>query len=87
MYVLSPQYRRIIAYFASMIDTSLYNVVPNVSMTEDNDNEKILQNYESVLKWIEKMNLPGWTFSTLVTAFREDVFYGFIYYDLSLIHI
>lgn len=81
LYVLSPQYRRIIAYFASMIDTSLYNVVPNVSMTEDNDDEKILQNYESVLKWLEKMNLPGWIFSALVTAFREDVFYGFIYYD------
>ena len=79
LYVLSPQYRRIIAYFASMVDASLYNVIPNVSMVEDNDDEKILQNYEETLKWIEKMNLPGWIFSALVTAFREDVFYGFIY--------
>ena len=83
LYVLSPQYRRIISYFASMVDASLYNVIPNISVAEDNDDEKILQNFESVCKWIEKMNLPGWIFSALVTCWREDVFYGFIYYDES----
>lgn len=83
LYVLSAQYRRIIAYFASQIDASLYNVVPNISMTEDNDDEKILQNYEAVLKWLEKMNVPGWIFSVLVTCWREDTYYGYLYYDDS----
>ncbi len=81
LYVLSAQYRRLISYFASMIDLTAYTVVPNISMIEDNDDEKILQDYEATLKWIEKMNLPGQAFSQFVTTFREDCFYGYIYYD------
>lgn len=83
LYVLSSQYRRLISYFASMIDLTAYTVIPNVSMVEDNDDEKILQDYEAVLKWIEKMNLGGQIFSQLITTFREDIFYGYIYYDDS----
>ena len=81
LYVLSAQYRRLIAYFASMIDLTAYSVIPNVSMIEDNDDEKILQDYEDTLKWLEKMNLDGQVFSQLVTAFREDTFFGYVYYD------
>jgi len=29
------------------------------------------------------MNVPGWIFSVLITCWREDVFYGYIYYDDS----
>ena len=83
LYVLSSQYRRLISYFASMIDLTAYSVIPNVNMVEENDDEKILQDYEDTLKWLEKMNLGGQIFSQLVTAFREDVFYGYIYYDDS----
>ena len=81
LYVLSSQYRRLLAYFASMIDLTAYGIIPNVSMVEENDDEKILQDYEETAKWIEKMNLGGQVFSQLVTVFREDVFYGYIYYD------
>ena len=72
LYVLSAQYRRIISYFATHIDLSAYNVIPNISMTEDNDDEKILQNYESTLKWVEKMNLQGQIHGILTTCLRED---------------
>lgn len=81
LYVLSAQYRRIIAYFATHIDLTAYNVIPNVSMTEDNDDEKILQNYESTLKWIEKMNMQGQIHGILTACLREDCFYGYIYYE------
>lgn len=81
LYVLSAQYRRIIAYFATHIDLTAYNVIPNVSITEDNDDEKILQNYESTLKWIEKMNMQGQIHGILTTCLREDCFYGYIYYE------
>lgn len=81
MYVLSAHYRRIIAYFSSQIDTTAYNVIPNISMTEGNDDEKILKNYEQALKWVEKMNLPGQIFSILTTAWREDCVYLYAYYD------
>ena len=83
LYVLSAQYRRIIAYFASQVDLTAYNVIPNISMTEDNDDKKILQNYESALKWLEKMNMHGQIYNIMTTVLREDVFYGYIYSDDS----
>lgn len=84
LYVLSSQYRRLIAYFASQIDLTAYTIVPNISMTEeDNDDEAILKNYEATARWVEKMNLPGQIFSILVTCWREDCFYGYCYYDDS----
>ena len=49
LYVLSAQYRRIISYFATHIDLSAYNVIPNISMTEDNDdyeNNEIIQDLQ-----------------------------------------
>lgn len=81
LYVLSSQYRRLIAYFASQIDLTAYTIVPNISMTEDNDDESILQNYEATAKWIEKMNLVGQIFSILITCWREDCSFNYIYYD------
>lgn len=81
LYVLSAQYRRIISYFATHIDLSAYNVIPNASIAGDNDDEKILQNYEETLKWIEKMNLQGQIHGILTTILREDCFYGYIYYE------
>lgn len=83
LYVLSAQYRRIISYFASQVDLTALNIIPNISMTEDNDDEKILQNYESTLKWIEKMNMQGQIFSIMTVLLREDCFFGYIYYDDS----
>ena len=83
LYVLSPQYREIIEFYATQIDASLYSIIPNISISEDNDEQSILQNYESVAKWMEKMNVPAWLYSALVTAWREDVFYGYIFYDDS----
>ena len=74
LYILSAQYRRIISYFASQIDLTALNVIPNISMTEDNDDEKILQNYEATLKWIEKMNMQGQIFSIMTVLLREDCF-------------
>lgn len=81
LYHLSQQYRRIIGYYASQVDLTAYTVIPNVSMTEDNDPDAIKKNYEGVLHWLEKMNLPHAVYNMLVTAWREDAFYGYIYYD------
>lgn len=83
LYTLSPQYRRIIQYFAQQIDARFYTVIPNVSLTEDNDAEKILQNYEETLKWIEKMNLPNWIYNALITCWREDLYVAYVYFDES----
>lgn len=81
LYVLSSQYRRIVSFFSSQVDLTAYTVIPNVSLTENNDEDKIMQNYEAVLKWIEVMNLQSQIFSILVTCWREDAFFGYIYYN------
>ena len=64
LYHLSFPLRRIIAYYASQIDTTAYTAIPNISMVEDYDEETILKNYESVLKKLKRMNLPSslWLF-------------------------
>lgn len=81
LYVLSAQYRRIIAYFASQIDLTAYTVIPNVNIVDKNDTKTIAANYENTLRWIEKMNMAMQIFSILVTCWREDVFYGYCYYN------
>ena len=81
LYHLSFQYKRITNYYASQLDLTAYTVIPNVSMTEDNDDEQITQNYEKVLHWLEKMNLPHYLYADSLIAWREDVFYGYIYYE------
>lgn len=83
LYHLSFQLRRIISYYASQVDLSAYNVIPNISMTEDNDTESILKNYEQVLKFLEKMNMAQQIYNALVIAWREDAFFGYVYYDES----
>lgn len=81
LYHLSSQYRRIIAYYASQVDLTAYTVVPNISMTEEVDAESMLSNYENVLRMLEKMNMPMRIYNILVSTWREDVFYGYIYYE------
>ena len=81
LYYLSFQLRRTIAYYASQVDLSVYSVIPNVSLIEKNDKKSILKNYEEALKWIEKMNMNRNIYDPLVIAWREDAFFGYIYYS------
>jgi hypothetical protein len=73
--------RRIIAYYASQIDLTTYTAIPNVSMTEDYDEETIRKNYESVLTRLKRMNLPSSMYDALITAWREDCVYLYSYYE------
>ena len=81
LYHLSFPLRRIIAYYASQIDMTAYTANPNISMTEDYDEETLLKNYESVLKQLKRMNLPSSMYDAMVTAWREDCVYLYSYYD------
>lgn len=81
LYHLSFQLRRIISYYASQVDLSCYNVVPNVSMTEKNDQKKILQNYEEVLHWLARMNMAKQIYDLLIIAWREDAVFTYCYWD------
>ena len=81
LYTLSFPLRRIINYFASLPDFSAYKVNLDFSLTEENDEESLLQDYESVCRFIRKMNLDINIFKLLVIAWREGIVYFQPYQD------
>lgn len=81
LYTLSFPLRRIVNYFASLPDFSAYKVNLDFSLIEDNDEESLLQDYESACKFIRKMNLALNMFKLLVIAWREGIVYFQPYQD------
>lgn len=81
LYTLSFPLRRIINYFASLPDFSAYKVNLDFSLTEENDEESLLQDYENACRFIRKMNLSINIFKLLVIAWREGIVYFQPYQD------
>lgn len=81
LYTLSFPLRRIVNYFASLPDFSAYKVNLDFSLTENNDEKSLLQDYENAAKLIRKMNLSLNMFKLLVIAWREGVVYFQPYQD------
>jgi hypothetical protein len=81
LYTLSFPLRRIINYFASLPDFSMYKVNLDFSLIEDNDEDSLLQDYEDACRFIRKMNLELNMFKLLVIAWREGVVYFQPYQD------
>lgn len=81
LYYLNFQLRRIISYFASQIDLSLYTVVPSISVNDDVDADSLMKKYNDVCTQISKMNLSMALDDAIVTAWREDCVYLYSYYD------
>lgn len=79
LYTLSFPLRRIINYFASLPAFDAYNVHLDFSLTEDNDETKLLQDYQDACKFIKKMNLSSNFFKLLVIAWREGIVYFYPY--------
>lgn len=72
LYTLSFPLRRLIQYFASIPVVSVYNVIPRYSFVEDNDEDALLQDFETVCKYIESMGLDLNIFRLLLICWRED---------------
>lgn len=81
LYTLSFPLRRIVNYFASLPDFSMYKVNLDFSLVEDNDEESLLQDYEDACRFIRKMNLEINMFKLLVIAWREGIVYFQPYQD------
>ena len=77
LYTLSFPLRRIINYFASLPDFSVYKVIPDISMIEEPDEESVLQDYEDVCRYVRAMDLMLDLFKLLIIAWREDCVYFF----------
>ena len=81
LYTLSFPLRRIINYFASLPDFSMYKVNLDFSLVEEPDEESLLQDYEDACRFVRKMNLEINMFKLLVIAWREGIVYFQPYQD------
>ena len=81
LYTLSFPLRRIINYFASLPDFSMYKVNLDFSLIEEPDEESLLQDYEDACRFVRKMNLEINMFKLLVIAWREGIVYFQPYQD------
>ena len=81
LYYRSPVYHRLIMYNANMFCLNAREVVPNYDLTGNNDTTKTLKDWYDTLVILEKMNLQYEMLKAYTVCFREDVFYGCVYYD------
>ena len=81
LYTLSFPLRRITNYFASLPDFSAYKVNLDFSLTEDNNEETLLKDYEDACRFFRKMNLEINIFKLVVIALREGIAYFQPYQD------
>ena len=79
LYTLSFPLRRIVNYFASLSDFSMYKVNLDLSIVENNDENKVLQDYENACRYIRKMNLEINMLKLLTIAWREGIVYFYPY--------
>lgn len=77
----SQIYYRLIKYNANMFRLDARSVIPQYSMTEENDKDTILESYQSTIDILDKMNLQYEFLKAYVNCFIEDVFYGAVYFD------
>ena len=88
LYRMSNQYRRIIHYYAEMIDLNAYMVIPIRDYGDTSDKkEQYLKRYNTTLKYIRKMNMSSQIMKCLITAWREDAFFGYVYEDNDSFYI
>jgi len=81
LYRLSHPYRRLIHYNAGMVDLNAYTVIPLIPVNEEPDQQEVLDRYQAALMQIQKMNLASELDKALITLWREDTFYGYVYED------
>lgn len=81
LYYRSPTYKRLIHYNANMIDLNYRSVIPMVDLVKGVDQQKMLKSYYGTLSILEIMNLPLEFLKVYITCWKEDVFFGCVYYD------
>ena len=81
LYTVSHVYRRLINFKAYQINCKSWTVYPDIPLTEEPDQDSILQNYERVTKYVRNMDLKSQILKCMLQAWRNDVVYGFCYGD------
>lgn len=79
LYRMCFPYRRIIQYYANMIDLNSYTIMPTFDYKKTNNTDQSLKQYYETAKMMEVMNLPLQLMQLLIIAWREDAAFGYIY--------
>lgn len=86
LYEISPHYRRVINYFAGMCPLN-YIMYPFRFDPATYNEEKFKNSYKKALSYLEIMNLQHEMHKALVTAWREDIFAGYIFQTKDSMYI
>lgn len=81
LYNISHIYRRMINYKAEQVTCKAWTAYPLVSVVEENDEEKIKQDYEKVTRIVTNMHMETQILKLMIRAWKHDVVYGFTYGD------
>ena len=81
LYYRCQPYYRLIMYNATMFDLNSRSVIPPFTLNKSNNRNKTLKSYADTLKVLDNMGLQRELLKALITCFREDIFYGVVYYD------
>ena len=75
---MSTLYKKVILYYATM-PLYNYNLVQKMEFMKEPDKQKIVSDYEKVLKHINKFNFKNEFAVAMAIAIRDGVYYGFMY--------
>lgn len=78
LYNRSAHYKRLIDYFATL-PTYAYLIEPTGIDRKKVNKSKLLTQYNKVMNALDKMNITHEFIKVMKSAFREDVFYGYIH--------
>lgn len=81
LYTVSHVYRRLINFKAYQPQLKSWIVYPDIPLTEEPDEQTILQNYERVTKYVRNMDMVSQILKCMLQAWKNDVCYGFCYGD------
>lgn len=77
----SQVYYRLIKYNANMFRLDARSVIPEYSLTKENNKDKILKSYEKTLKLLNQMGLKYEFLKVYTCCFVQDAFFGVVYMD------
>lgn len=81
LYTVSHVYRRLINFKAYQPQLKSWTVYPDIPLTEEPDEENILQNYERVTRYVRNMDMESQILKCMLRAWKDDVVFGFCYGD------
>lgn len=78
---VSHVYKRLINFKAYQVNCKTWTVYPDVPLTEDPDRDKIMKNYEHVIKYVRNMDMKSQILKCMLQYWKNGCIFGFTYGD------